>query len=141
MHERPVILTGFMGSGKSTVGRVLADKLACPLVDLDNVIVTTSGRSINDIFSQAGEQLFRTLESDCLLQALQGGVSVIATGGGVILSADNRKLMRSKGIVVNLLVSLPQVLKRLKGCTNRPLFDADDSEKRAESLMEERKQI
>jgi len=141
MSERPVILTGFMGSGKSTVGRLLANELSCPLVDLDTVIVDGTGRSINEIFAQDGEAGFRVLESKYLQRTLQMGSAVIATGGGAVISAENRSLMRSSGIVVNLMVSLPQVLQRLQGATNRPLFSGDDVEKRVKSLMEERKQF
>ncbi len=141
MSERPVILTGFMGSGKSTVGRLLANNLACPLVDLDTVIVDATGRSVNEIFAQDGEAGFRLLESKYLQQVLRKGRSVIATGGGAVLSPENRTLMRSRGIVVNLMVSLPQVLQRLNGATNRPLFNCKDTEERVKSLMEERKQF
>ena len=141
MPERPLILTGFMGSGKSSVGRVLADQLSCPFVDLDSEIVATSGCSIIDIFSQKGEPAFRSLETLCLAQVLQGGRSVIATGGGVVISAENRNLMRDSGIVINLNVSLPQVLQRLEGATDRPLFKGGDSTNHVKSLMEERKQF
>jgi shikimate kinase len=141
MPERHIILTGFMGSGKSSVGRVLADKMSCQLVDLDSEIVSTSGRSINDIFAQDGEQSFRSMETDSLKRVLQAGRSVIATGGGAVIADENRALMRSCGIVVNLAASLPYVLKRLQGATDRPLFDSNDAENRMKSLMEERKQF
>ena len=139
MPERPLILTGFMGSGKSSVGRILAKRLSCPFIDLDSEIVAAAGRSINDIFSRDGEQVFRDQETFCLEHVLQGGHSVIATGGGVVISAANRVLMRSRGIVVNLDVSLAQVLKRLQGASDRPLFAGSDSANRVKSLMDDRK--
>jgi shikimate kinase len=141
MPERPLILTGFMGSGKSSVGRLLAKRLSCPFIDLDKEIVDTAGRSINDIFSRDGEQAFRTMETLCLKQVIQAGRSVIATGGGVVISAENRLLMRTSGIVVNLDVSLPQVLQRLHGATDRPLFNGSDAANSVKSLMDERKQF
>lgn len=141
MPERPLILTGFMGSGKSSVGRVLAKSLSCPFIDLDSEIVAASGRTINDIFLKDGEQAFRRLETLRLEQVLQGGLSVIATGGGVVIAAENRTLMRAHGIVINLAVSLPQVLQRLDGATDRPLFGGSDDANRVKSLMDDRKQF
>jgi shikimate kinase len=141
MPERPLILTGFMGSGKSSVGRVLAKRLSCPFIDLDSEIVAASGRSINDIFSEDGEQAFRSLETLCLERVLQGGRSVIATGGGAVIATENRVMMRDRGIVVNLVVSLSEVLQRLNGATDRPLFDGRDAPNRVKSLMDNRKQF
>lgn len=141
MPDQTLILTGFMGSGKSSVGRILANRLECPFIDLDSVIVNISGRSINDIFSQDGEQAFRSLETLCLERVLHGERSVIATGGGVVIAAENRRLMRDSGIVVNLAVSLAQVLKRLHGTTDRPLYCGSDASNRLKLLMDERKQF
>jgi shikimate kinase len=141
MLDRPLILTGFMGSGKSSVGKVLAQKLGCRLVDLDAEIVSAAGRSIHDIFFRDGEQAFRILENICLERVLADGCSVIATGGGVVISDDNRQKMRNQGVVVNLAVSLPQVLHRLHGAVDRPLFSGEDAANRAKLLMDERKQF
>jgi shikimate kinase len=138
MSERPVILTGFMGSGKSCVGHVLANSLGCPFVDLDALIVADAGMSINEIFAREGEEAFRNRESACLERVLQKGVAVIASGGGVVLSPVNRRLMRSQGIVVNLTASLPVILERLKGATDRPLYSGDNAANRVAALMEER---
>jgi shikimate kinase len=141
MLDRPLILTGFMGSGKSSVGRVLAERLACPFVDLDAEIVATAGRSINDIFAQDGEQAFRSMEGAGLKRVLGGGRSVIATGGGVVTADQNRRYMRSRGVVVNLVVSLPQVLKRLHGAADRPLFAVDNAPNSVKLLMDGREQF
>lgn len=141
MLDRPLILTGFMGSGKSSVGKVLARRLDCPFVDLDAEIVAAAGCSINEIFARAGEAAFRELESRCLTEVLRRGGAVIATGGGVVIAAGNRALMRSAGVVVNLGVSLAQVLDRLKGNSDRPLLAGDDAANRAKLLMEERQQF
>ena len=141
MSERPVILTGFMGSGKSSVGRVLAKRLGCPFIDLDMEIVSASGRSINDIFAQDGEKAFRSMETLSLQKVLHGDRSVIATGGGIVIAAENRSLMCASGIVVNLSVSLPLVLQRLHGATDRPLFGGSDAANRVKSLMDEREQF
>jgi shikimate kinase len=141
MLDRPLILTGFMGSGKSSVGRVLAERLACRFVDLDAEIVADAGRSINDIFTQDGEQAFRSLESVCLQRVLGGGRSVIATGGGVVISDENRCNMRSRGVIVNLAVSLHQVLERLQGACDRPLFAGSNAPNSVKLLMDGREQF
>jgi shikimate kinase len=141
MLDRPLILTGFMGSGKSSVGRVLAERLGCPFVDLDAEIVATAGRSINDIFARDGEQAFRSMESACLDRVLAGGRAVIATGGGVVMADGNRSNMRNLGVVVNLLVSLPQVLRRLHGVVDRPLFAGSNAANSVKLLMDGREQF
>jgi shikimate kinase len=110
-------------------------------VDLDAEIVETAGRTINDIFTHDGEQVFRSMESACLEQVLVGGRSVIATGGGVVVSVDNRSNMRIRGVVVNLVVSLPQVLKRLHGTTDRPLFAGSNAANCVKLLMDGREQF
>jgi len=141
MPERSVILTGFMGSGKSSVGRRLAKRLGCPFVDLDAVIVAAAGKSINAIFAEEGEPAFRALESTCLERVLAGGRSLIATGGGVVISEANRELMMRHGVVINLRVSLPQLLERLSGATDRPLYAGEDAAERMDKLMAEREQF
>jgi shikimate kinase len=141
MLDCPLLLTGFMGSGKSSVGRVLAERLGCRFVDLDAEIIATDGRSINDIFAHDGEQAFRSLESTCLKRVLGGGRSVIATGGGVVVADDNRNFMRRQGIVVNLVVSLPQVLKRLHDTSDRPLFAGSNAANSVKLLMDGREQF
>lgn len=142
MPERLLILTGFMGSGKSSVGKILAEQLGYRFIDLDSEIVTVAGCSINDIFARDGEQRFRALESLQLERVLANGeVSVVATGGGAVISTFNRELMRNRGVVINLMVTLEQVVKRLKGCHNRPLLAVADAEKRLKTLMDEREQF
>jgi shikimate kinase len=142
MLEKMLILTGFMGSGKSTVGTVVAERLGCRYIDLDAEIVAEAGCSINTIFARDGEQLFRKRESSLLEKVLSTGVGcIVATGGGAVISAQNRTLMRERGVVVNLKVTLQQVLSRLKGCRDRPLLAGDDAAERAEALIIEREQF
>jgi shikimate kinase len=141
MLDRPLILTGFMGAGKSSVGRVLAGKLKCPFIDLDAEIVARAGRSINEIFAKDGEAAFRVLESACLEHVLHRGVAVIATGGGAVNADTNRALMRASGVVVNLTASFDLIMARLSGATNRPLYAGNDPAKRAKALMEQREQF
>jgi shikimate kinase len=142
MLDRPLILTGFMGSGKSSVGKIVADRLGCRFIDLDAEIVAAVGCSINNIFSRDGESAFRILESSHLESNLPAGEKVVvATGGGAVVSAQNRELMRSRGVVINLKVTLEQVLLRLNGSSDRPLLAGEDAAKRAITLMDEREQF
>jgi shikimate kinase len=139
MPERRVILTGFMGSGKSSVGAALAGKLTCRFVDLDSEIVAITGCQINEIFLRDGEAAFRLLESrqlERLLSECEKGV--IATGGGAVIEDRNRRLMRKYGVTVNLKVSLEHVMTRLHGCTNRPLLAGGSAPERIKALMEAR---
>lgn len=139
MHK-PVVLTGFMGSGKTSVGRVLAAQLGCPLIDLDAVIVAEAGKSINDIFAEDGEAGFRILESECLERELRKGRVVISCGGGAVIDDNNRRLMRKLGFVVNLNASFSTTLARLRGVTDRPLYVGEDASNRVLELMKHREQ-
>jgi shikimate kinase len=141
MLDRPLILTGFMGAGKSSVGRLLAGKLGCPFIDLDAEIVAMAGRSINEIFAKDGEAAFRFLESACLEHALRRGLAVIATGGGAVIADSNRTLMRATGVVVNLTASFGRIVERLSGAADRPLYAGDDPARRAKALLEQREQF
>ena len=142
MPEKVVILTGFMGSGKSSAGRIVAELLGQRFIDLDAEIVAAAGCSINDIFARDGECGFRALESSLLEKILATAKSsVLATGGGVVISDRNRTLMRGCGVIINLKVELEQVLARLEGCSDRPLLAGDDAVKRATTLMIEREQF
>lgn len=142
MPERLLVLTGFMGSGKSSVGKVVAERLGLRFIDLDAAIVAAAGYSINDVFARDGEEAFRALESSCLEQILSAGEElVVATGGGAVVSARNRTLMRNRGVIINLKVTLQQVLARLDGCCDRPLLAGEDAASRAKALMDEREQF
>jgi shikimate kinase len=142
MPEKMLFLTGFMGSGKSSVGTIVAERLGCRFIDLDAEIVAAAGCSINEIFARDGEQAFRALEGSQLEQILSAGEgSVLATGGGAVVSAQNRALMRSRGVIINLKVTLEQVLARLRECSDRPLLAGEDAAKRATTLMNEREQF
>jgi len=142
MPENVLILTGFMGSGKSSVGKIVADRIGCRFIDLDAEIVAVAGCSINDIFAGESEQGFRIRESSQLEKALSTGERcVVATGGGVVIASANRTLMHRWGTVINLKVTLGQVMARLKGNSDRPLLAGEDAAKRAEALMSEREQF
>ena len=105
------------------------------------MIVTEAGKAINEIFSRDGEAAFRALESAGLERVLRSGPTVIATGGGVVISDSNRRFMREQGYVVNLIASLPVVLERLRGSIDRPLYSDESDSERVRTMMEQREQF
>ena len=123
-----IALTGFMGSGKTTVGKVLADFLGCPFMDLDDLVVKKAGKSIPDIFAQDGEPAFRLLEAQVLRKTVEkyaDSTAVLALGGGAVLAPSSAALLHEKTVCIYLRASLETLLTRLEGETaGRPLADA-----------------
>ncbi|MBR4734993.1 MAG: shikimate kinase [Bacteroidales bacterium] len=120
-----IALEGFMGSGKTTVGRILADALGCPFIDLDEVIVRKSGKSIPAIFEADGEAGFRRLEKQALEQTVSkyaSSTAVLALGGGSVTVPGAVKLLQEKTLCIYLRVSLETIQSRLEGeKAGRPL--------------------
>ena len=122
-----ITLTGFMGGGKTTVGRLLADALGCPFLDLDDLIVKKAGKSIPDIFAQDGEPAFRQLEARLLRQTVEKyaeTTAVLALGGGAVMTPASAALLHEKTVCIYLRATLDTLLSRLAGETaGRPLAD------------------
>ena len=142
MHDtRNIVLVGFMGSGKSSTGRYVADRLDRPFLDMDTEIERREGRSIPDIFAQQGEPHFRQLER-ALVQELAARASlVIAPGGGIVLNPDNVRDFAARGVVINLRVSPEMVLSRVGQDPHRPLLQGADPLQRIRDLMARRKDL
>jgi shikimate kinase len=136
-----VFLIGFMGAGKSTVGRILAERLGLPFIDLDVLIAESAGRSIVEIFDAEGEQGFRDRESEALAALANSPSSVIACGGGVVLADENRRLLRERGVVVYLKVSAGEALARIGDTTGRPLLERGDAGAMAATLLAARESL
>lgn len=134
-----IVLVGFMGTGKSTVSELLAERLSCAAVDIDAVIVEREGMPIPEIFASKGEAAFRAAESEALDDVLRRKeLQVIATGGGAVLAERNRELMLESGFVVNLHASAELIISRVSQDSSRPLLQGDVSG-RVHKLLEERK--
>ena len=117
-----VILTGFMATGKTEVGRRLARRLGRPFVDIDGLVETAAGRSVADIFSSEGEARFRELERAAVMEACRMGEAVIATGGGTLLDPENRRRLAAAGPIVCLAAPPEEILRRIENPATRPLL-------------------
>ncbi|CEP66029.1 Shikimate kinase/Threonine synthase-like 1 [Moorella glycerini] len=127
-----IVLIGFMGSGKTTAGKILAASLGWSFVDTDAMIEEDAGLSIKEIFARYGEQYFRELEQAAVAQAAASRGAVIATGGGAVLSGDNVRRLREGNKVVWLQVRLETALQRAGVTGDRPLLQ----ERRREEVAE-----
>ena len=123
-----IVLVGLMGSGKTTVGKRIAQELGYAFVDSDDVVASTAGKSVREIFAQDGEAVFRQCESEAIKSVLADRQSsvVLATGGGAVISSDNRSLISEQAsTVVWLDASVEDLVVRTKSGATRPLLDGD----------------
>ncbi|MBG9804534.1 shikimate kinase [Brevibacillus laterosporus] len=135
MQPNNIILIGFMGTGKSTVGEQLAQQLQYERCDLDEEIVKATGKTISQIFAKDGEEMFRQLESDVLRRLIDGNRRVIITGGGAVLRPENVQVMLQHGIVVALTAEEQEIIRRVEQDQNRPLLQGNVKEKVRELLQ------
>ncbi|RDZ29417.1 shikimate kinase [Lysobacter silvisoli] len=133
-----LILVGPMGAGKSCIGRRLAERYGLRLADADREIEQRTGTSVATIFECEGEAGFRARERATLAELLAGEGLLLATGGGAVLDPDNRALLRERGYVVHLHVSVDQQLERLARDRTRPLLARGDREQVLRELSEQR---
>lgn len=134
-----IVLIGFMGSGKTTVGKALSEKCGREFLDTDALIEANEGRKISEIFAKEGEAHFRKLEYDVLNNLTEAKDKIISTGGGIVTYPDNRGLLKKAGKVVYLRVKPETVVKRLEGDESRPLLMGDDKLSKVENLLSSRK--
>lgn len=139
MAEKNLVLIGFMGTGKSTVGKVLAKKLGRALVDIDQRIEESQKRRIADIFEKEGEPAFRRLEKQAIREAASGREQVITTGGGAVLDAENLSALKAGGVLVLLEASPETIHRRVKDTRHRPLLKSDDGLGEIGRLLKERR--
>lgn len=135
-----LVLIGFMGSGKSSVGRLLASLTGFGFVDTDALVAQAAGLSIPEIFREYGEEHFRDRESDALRSLLGRRGLVVATGGGIVLREENRKLLREIGAVVWLDARMDVLFERVKH-SKRPLLQTDEPRRTVEALYRSREAL
>ena len=142
MQKSNVYLVGLMGSGKTSIGKILAKRMGMNFIDLDDEIVKDQQCSISEIFDRFGEEKFRHLENRKLLSTLEIDNCVISTGGGIIMDQDNIKIMVENGSIIHLDIDLEIQLLRIKNKKNRPLLrDKDDERKILVKMRKERDHI
>lgn len=144
MTENNIILIGFMGAGKTTVGKEIAKSTKKQFIDTDDMIVKQMNLSINDIFERYGEQYFRSLETKLMENLSKSDVEcVISCGGGMPLKEENRQLLKNIGTVVYLRTGVQAVMKRLKNDKTRPLLmgSKDEVKEKIKQMHKERDPI
>ncbi len=142
LGRRSIVLIGMMGVGKSSVGRRLSARLAIPFVDADTEIEKAAGMSIADIFSQHGEEYFRSGEARVIARLLEGGPQVLATGGGAFMNPKTRDAIRAKGVSVWLKAELDVLMRRInKRRNDRPLLQTADPGETLRALLVEREPV
>jgi len=138
MDFKNISLIGFMGSGKSTVGEVLAKKLGFIFIDLDRVIELNEDKEVKDIFKIYGEKYFRDLETKVIKKIYKNKNCVFACGGGVIKKKENMLVIRDNSAVIYLNISAKNAFCRLKSVKDRPLIDVENREEAIEKMIKER---
>lgn len=139
-----IILIGFMGSGKTSIGQELSDRKYYRFLDTDSLIEQSQNRKISEIFSINGEEAFREMETCCLLDLLKdisNESHIISVGGGLPLRKVNRDLLKQLGYIIYLRAKSKTLYERLKDDVTRPLLQGECPEKRIEHLLDERDSI
>jgi len=140
MKNKNIILVGFMGTGKTVTGRVLAEQTGLELVDMDSIIEERAGRAISEIFATDGEAAFRAMERELAQELAQRDGLIVSTGGGIVLNPDNISDFEKTGLVVCLKASAELIFQRLEKDTTRPLL-AGDKKAQIASILETRQPL
>jgi shikimate kinase len=141
MGSGNIFLVGMMGAGKTTIGRALARRLDLDFADTDRELVGRTGVPVATIFEIEGEAGFRKRESTILAELAQRSRLVVATGGGAVLSEENRRVMREHGTVVYLRARIDSLWERTRRDANRPLLDTPDPRGTLGLLLEQREPL
>jgi shikimate kinase len=134
-----IVLTGFMGTGKTAVGRELARLLDMKLIDVDTEIENSKEMTINEIFKEFGEPAFREIETDMIKKVSRNKHVIISTGGGAVLKQENMDTLRETGIIVCLMASPETILRRTGSTNDRPLLLVENPLEKIRELMDFRK--
>ena len=134
--KKNIVLIGFMGTGKTSVGKALAKKLGRPVIDIDRIIEEKEKRKIGDIFKKDGEARFRAIEKEAILSQAGKEGAVITTGGGAVLDPANVEALRTNGCLVALLASSETIYERVRNAKHRPLLNGKDMRAEISRLLE-----
>lgn len=138
MNFKNISLIGFMGSGKSTIGEILAGRLGFIFIDLDRIIELSEEREIKDIFKRDGEKYFRELETKVTGKIYRNKKCVFACGGGVVKRKENMHVIKNNSIVIYLNITARNALDRLRDDKNRPLIDVENKKEVIEKMIGKR---
>jgi shikimate kinase len=140
-RARNLILIGFMGTGKTSVGMRVAKSLGMRFVDTDRLIVRKAGKPIPKIFEESGEGAFREIETEVLRKCAAGMGQVISTGGGIVTLERNREILKEAGYVIWLKASPETIYERVKNNRNRPLLHTEDPQRTIREMLEARREF
>jgi shikimate kinase len=133
-----IVLVGFMGAGKSSVGRTLARLSGLPRLDTDEIVAARFGLTVSEIFEKHGEETFREAETEALREVVGKGTAIIVTGGGMVLRRENRQLLRELGTVVHLAADEETLYKRISRRATRPLLRTENPRATLSELLRAR---
>jgi shikimate kinase len=139
--KKNIYLVGFMGTGKSTIGKELARVMGRKFLDMDVMLEKRFGKTINEIFNEKGEDFFRVEEKKLAFELAETHNQVIATGGGTIIIDEVREIFSKTGILICLFADKNNLISRLQRTDKRPMLKGDSLENKIETLMEERREI
>lgn len=137
--DKNIVLLGFMGTGKTAVGRKLANDLKMQFVEMDSIIEEKEGISINEVFAKKGEPYFRRVEADVAKELSNKKGLVISAGGGVVLNPDNIRELQRNGILICLYAAAEEIYKRVRSEKHRPLLKVSDPLEEIKELLDFRK--
>ncbi len=135
LGDRLIVLVGMMASGKTSVGRLLGQRLGLPFLDADHEIETAAHMTVPEIFARHGEPYFRSGEKRVISRLLASGPAVLATGGGAFMNAETRDAVAARGVSVWLKADADTIVRRARRRSNRPLLQTSDPEKTVRELM------
>lgn len=139
--QKNIVLIGFMGSGKTAVGRALGRQLKREFVDLDELIVKREGRAITEIFAKSGEACFRQKEIELVKEFSAQGNLIISCGGGVVLAKENLENLKRGGTLVFLKAAPKVILERTRNASQRPLLNVAEPEEKIKELLAAREPL
>lgn len=134
-----IMLIGFMGVGKSTVSKELSKKFDMPEIDMDVMIVEKEDKSINDIFAERGEEYFRKVETECLIDIQKNKGYIVSCGGGVVVKDENINHMKNGGVILFLTATPETIYNRVKDDDSRPILKGNKNVEFIEQLINKRK--